>query len=128
MLKISTVYLDKQKSSIPKKIYELSQEWTCFQNNQLCLLTQFLSEDFGFRDPMPPVPKPEEYQPSRICQILWVWFNEKWRSIVPQVIGHLTTHTQNNVKSLMWKNKSDQSFLLIEMCVLITLLALMLIL
>ena len=39
---ISAVYLDKQKSFIPKKSVNRFQ----YQNNQLCLLTNFLREDF----------------------------------------------------------------------------------
>ena len=41
MLKISVVYLEKQKCFIPKR-YELSQEWTGFNiKTTICLLTKF---------------------------------------------------------------------------------------
>ena len=42
MLKISAVYLEKQKSFIPKKIFSkpIVNRFQ-YQNNQLCLLTQF---------------------------------------------------------------------------------------
>ena len=48
MLKISAFYLEKQKSLMPKKIWAKPRV-NCFQyqNNQLCLLTQFFSDGFG---------------------------------------------------------------------------------
>ena len=52
--KISALYLKKQKSFIPKKIWPKPRvNWIQYQNNQLCLLTQFsvtfLDQSMSFR-------------------------------------------------------------------------------
>ena len=50
MLKISTFYLEKQKSFIPKKIWAKPRvNWLQYQNNQLCLLTQFSATVLHFK-------------------------------------------------------------------------------
>ena len=47
MLKMWVFYLDKQKSFIPEKYMNRFQN----QNNQLCLSTQFLGENFCWKAP-----------------------------------------------------------------------------